>query len=432
MGRSKCAVKDRSTRKGSKLFDSDDDSLSTSSSTLSDRTLVHENDDIHDEEFQLEDYVDALYEKRPSTREKGLKGLVDAFSSDFEVVFAENKHVTLVHLFINSIKRGSSSEAALASHALGLLAITIGAGYRAHKILEEAMPHLSQALKGGCESGKRSAVLDCLAILTFVGGNDEDTEKSMELMWHLIHPKSAPQAVSSNKLPPNLVAFAISAWAFLLTTIPSWKADSKFLLVSASVMSSLLDKDDRSVRIAAGEALALIDELQRLIPDENESPEKAQYENLLYGKILNQVEDLSIEAGGKGSSKKDLNNQRSSFRDILASLETGDGPEALVKLKHGDVLKFITWTQLIQLNFLKHFLGKGFLTHMQENDLLQEIFDFTPRRDKQQSLTVREKRMFRSPNSAISKARTQLLKKKRSMAQDQNTGHFAATAQDDS
>lgn len=38
-------------------------------------------------------------------------------------------------------------------------------------------------------------------------------------------------------------------------------------------------------------------------------------------KILNQVRDLSSEAGGKGSAKKDLNNQRSSFREILDFLE---------------------------------------------------------------------------------------------------------------
>lgn len=38
-------------------------------------------------------------------------------------------------------------------------------------------------------------------------------------------------------------------------------------------------------------------------------------------KILNQVKSLSVEAGGKGSAKKDLNSQRNTFRDILEFLE---------------------------------------------------------------------------------------------------------------
>ena len=41
----------------------------------------------------------------------------------------------------------------------------------------------------------------------------------------------------------------------------------------------------------------------------------------LKGKILNQVKGLSMEAGGKGSAKRDLNSQRNTFRDILEFFE---------------------------------------------------------------------------------------------------------------
>lgn len=41
----------------------------------------------------------------------------------------------------------------------------------------------------------------------------------------------------------------------------------------------------------------------------------------LKGKIINQVRNLSAEAGGKGSAKKDLNSQRNFFRDMLEFLE---------------------------------------------------------------------------------------------------------------
>lgn len=38
-------------------------------------------------------------------------------------------------------------------------------------------------------------------------------------------------------------------------------------------------------------------------------------------KVINQVKNLSAEAGGKGSAKKDLNSQRNVFRDILEYFE---------------------------------------------------------------------------------------------------------------
>lgn len=100
-------------------------------------------------------------------------------------------------------------------------------------------------------------------------------------------------------------------------------------------------------------------------------------------KILNQVRNLSMEAGGKGSGKKDLNSQRNLFRDVLAfievflyflqqylshtdysmnsvlmfktlvSFQNAECPETSVKLQQGaGVLVMSTWAQLIQVVFV--------------------------------------------------------------------------------
>ena len=88
------------------------------------------------------------------------------------------------------------------------------------------------------------------------------------------------------------------------------------------------------MRIAAGEALAVIFEMGSLekfaaeakgssdgsVSEGNKSKEFSHIQGLR-GKILNQVRDLSMEAGGKGSAKKDLNNQRNLFKDVLEFLE---------------------------------------------------------------------------------------------------------------
>lgn len=103
---------------------------------------------------------------------------------------------------------------------------------------------------------------------------------------------------------------------------------------SISYLSTLLDKDDRSVRIAAGEALALIFEIGSLekfsvgakdssdgSTQEGSRPREFVHIQGLKAKIINQVRNLSAEAGGKGSTKKDLNSQRNLFREVLEFFE---------------------------------------------------------------------------------------------------------------
>lgn len=411
--------RNKSQRKSSKYFDSDDDTLSTSSTGgLSDLSLVQEIEEVESEDSLLDGYLDSMYEKRGSTRESGLKGLINALTSNVQLDFAENNYETLLDLFVKSMKRGFP-EVSLAANALGLLAVTVGAGVIARKVLEDSISQFSRVSKLGSDANNHVMVLQALAIITFVGGNDfEETEKSMELLWN--------QVLGTSKPEPAVTEAAISAWTFLLTTLPSKRISAQFSEKYLRVLSSLLDMDSRAVRISAGEAIAFIfetinsrdqngdDHLNSNCLDEENS------NSLVYKlqmRVCEQMKALSIEAGGKGSSKKDLINQRSSFRDFLASIEDGEEPETTLKLQNGYILNISTWTRTIQMNFIRSFLGGGFQKHMQANSLLHEVFDFTPIQEKQQTLSAKEKRMFKSPNSVVSKARTQQLNKRRAAKQ---------------
>ncbi|MQL95990.1 hypothetical protein Taro_028656 [Colocasia esculenta] len=420
----------QSNNKNNHLSDSsDDESVSSVSTGLSESALGHETEGVDSKEQDLDMFLDALYEKSlwfqsevagsvpgsvaggellawGSTREKALSGFIDAFESRVLVGFVENKSVTLLQQFLNSIKRGSSKEALLASRAIGLLAITVGSGSIAHEIMEESVPHLYQALTSGAEPLKKSYILDCLAVISFVGGQDEaEKEKSMKIIWELVHPKSGSN-VTLSKPTPAVLASAISAWSLILSTLNPWSLKSYNWQESISFLSTLLDKEDRTVRIAAGEAVALIFDIARLdkfareenshngdLDGEGTKPPRGRFSYVaaLKGKILNQAKILSMEAGGKGSAKNDLSNQRNTFQDILALIETGTCPERPVKiLKNCDPLIVSTWSQMMQLNFLRRFLGRGFLKHMQDNELLHDVFGFTPR--KRKTFSVKEKR----------------------------------------
>ncbi|MBA0775714.1 hypothetical protein Gotri_010829 [Gossypium trilobum] len=353
----------------------------------------------------------------------------------------EKRFATLLHQCLNCIKKGSSKEISLASRTIGLLALTVGPGVHAQEILEESITPLSQAFNSGSESSKIISLLNCLAVITFVGANGpEEIEKSMQIMWQIIHPKLGSNVIAIKPSAP-IITTAVSSWSFLLTTMDGWRPSPKLWQESVTYLSSLLDNDDRSMRIAAGEALSLIFEMGSLekfvaetkgyidSSDLEGNKTKVRFSHIqgLKGKILNQARDLSMEAGGKGSSKKDLNNQRNMFRDVLEFLEYGYPPETTMKIG-GVALQTLTWSQLIQLNFLKRFLGGGFAKHMQESEFLQDVFGFTPKRRNlvgYDHISNTEKRTYKSPNSVVNKARTQQLNKQRMLSEGRNIGHFA-------
>lgn len=104
------------------------------------------------------------------------------------------------------------------------------------------------------------------------------------------------------------------------------------------------------------------------------------------------------------------------------------------------------WSQWVQFNFLKRFLGDGFEIHIrEENYLLHELFGcepisnensdlqnmpkfeevklrvFTPEVRKESS----SQRILKSSNSALNKGRTILLDKQRALSQDIKLGYYA-------
>ncbi|XP_039039060.1 interferon-related developmental regulator 1-like [Hibiscus syriacus] len=357
--------KRRVQRKNSAMLDSDDDNCNviSSSSVRSDQmSLSGTEEAVFYKDSLLDEAVDALFEKRGSTREKALEVINAAFSFNLQNQFLDNKFATVLHQCLNCIKKGSSKEIALASRTVGLLALTVGPGDNAHKILKESIDPLSQAFKSSSESSKIILLLNCLVVITFVGGNDpEEIENSMQIMQQLVHSKSSSN-VSTVKPTAAVITAAVSAWSFLLTTMDGWRLGPKLWKGLVTYLSSLLDKDDRSVQIAAGEALALIfgmGSLEKLageakgscdgsVSEGNKSKEGFSHIHGLKEKILNQARDLFVEGGGKSSSKKDLNNQRSLFKDVLEFLEYGYSPETSMKIGE-DTLHTSTWSKLIQV-----------------------------------------------------------------------------------
>jgi len=426
----------------------DDDMMSTTSTvSSSDFGGAPDTEEVGvDESTLMDQFVEALYQKRASMREAGLKGLIDAFSSSILTEFAEDQCETLANRFINSVKVGAGPEAAQGARALGLLAFTVGAGDHAKGILSDATPHLWKVARAGSSIAARSSALETLGVLAFIGATDlESTEATMALLWSVINHRHSPedQKTGINFPPAAVKVSALVAWSLLLSTVDSQKVSSGHLQSSLPVLSGLLKNDDLGVRTAAGEAIALLYELTDTSAGTEEEVEDTDVDELPpvsnvaratipEDEVVEQMKALSVHAAGKGQPKKERAVQRSSFRELLASIENGLAPQVSVKLPGGNTLKFNTWTEIIQLNVIRRFLGGAFQTHMQGNELLHDIFDFVPQAEKRKTLSTKQKRMLQSPNSIVSKARTEVMNRRRQNSQSLKMGGFSAANGHDS
>ncbi|KAK6916331.1 Interferon-related developmental regulator, N-terminal [Dillenia turbinata] len=83
-------------------------------------------------------------------------------------------------------------------------------------------------------------------------------------------------------------------------------------------------------------------------------------------------------------------------------------------------------SQMIQLNFFKHFLSSGLSIHMEENHCFHDKFNFKPKnvqlKDNDFCKPEITERLFKSPNSIYRKGMTQLPNKLRLQSQERNFG----------
>lgn len=295
--------------------------------------------------------------------------------------------------------------------------------------MDESHPHLLRVLQTWPDTQKMISALDCLAVVTFVGATDlAETQLSLKAIWDVIHPKSGSNVGVVRKPKPPLLAAAVSAWAFLLTTIGSSRRNTDSWKEPITFLCSLLEAEDRAVRIAAGEALALCFELRLFDVSSSDEADVDSYTReaggskhqlflnmqALKAKLSGLVYSLSMEAGGRGADKKNLNDQRDLFQRISDFIKSGECPEESLRIsgKNG-ILRVTSWRESIQLNYMRRFLGRGFLKHSQDNDLLHEVFDI--KIDRTENMSATEKKMFRSGEE---KGRALKLNKERRLAQE--------------
>lgn len=314
----------------------------------------------------LRESIDGLCEKSHQTRINSLTLLSKTLSMKYIYDFLMNIKFTVVENLTRCLKKGKGDEPALAAQCISHLCIQLGED--SEDIFEELRDTLLYMLNDPSTPVKtRQKCAHTLAICSFVACRDitiiKQVMDSLEQVFrdsYIKGDKSAGQNTSISAFHSS----ALSAWTLLLSIAP----DSCIQEMTESYLSKiigLLDSPDVELRIVAGETIALMYELQRGIDDEFEGEDMVD--------LCESLKQLATD-GSKHRAKKDRRQQRSTFRDVLKSIEEFEYPVVMIKIGP-ECLYLNSWARKKQYDSFCQLLGSGTHQHFQANLLIRDVFD---------------------------------------------------------
>ncbi|KAJ3314435.1 Interferon- developmental regulator 1 [Boothiomyces sp. JEL0838] len=337
--------------------DSDDSNMTTSSRasipisrTASQRSVEEPIDQ------QIETCIEDLEEKRSSIREAALIRSIRNLSFKYIPDIIESKAESWTRALLRNAKRGGT-EGCLSAKVVALITITIASC----PFFEQAVTILKEGIKNGKEE-QQSLYLLVLAVITFIQDVDDHSRWQVLDFIHSQFESAQKAALKS----------ALNAYGLVYSVISERPDKDEFnSLLETHV--DLLEHDDVDVRIAAGENIALFIEDLSLHFMETDQDIDVFIENK-FG-IVRTLEELSKDST-KYQGKKSRALQKSSFRDILATVSDGSNPSVKLKFKN-ETLDFDSWKKIVQLNSYREIIGEGLNVHVHENPILHSQFDFT-------------------------------------------------------
>lgn len=258
----------------------------------------------------------------------------------------------------------------------------------------------------------RAECVKCLALAVFLlNERSTDTISILDKFANIFSNSFAKGDGTLRVFAPKvyeLHASALSSWCFLLCTMPLYyvnKLSQKYV----PNFQDLLRSPDSDLRIVAGETISFLYELAQL----------DSHSNLACFEDDNLLETLRalVNESSKFKSKKEKKQQRSSFRDILKTLEDGEFDTQTIKFGTESLL-LDNWVKRKEYETLRDLLGTGINTQLAENDYLRELFDLGPpvqgnEQNKKAALSMLTSKQKAQINKEQFKSRTKSMLKKR-------------------
>ncbi|XP_043934817.1 interferon-related developmental regulator 2 [Protopterus annectens] len=366
-------------------------------------------------EDRLKECIDNLFDKSAKVRQNALENLKMAFSSKTLFEFLADRRYTLTECLERCLKKGKGEERALAATVSTLLCLQFGSGQEGEETFKALKPHLMVILSDESASlVARQSCATALGMCCYMAA--DDIENLISCMACLEGIFISPYNKGDHLVPSHMPGVqllhcnTLQSWTLLLTICPSSRIE-KILETHLPKLSSMLASDNVSLRMATGEAIALLFELAREIDDE------FFYEDT---DILCTILKEMATDSSKYRAKSDRRKQRSIFRDVLHFIENGECPEETIKFGF-ECIYVDSWVRRKTYNAFKENLGSGVRHHLQNNIHLRDIFNLGPplvldaATIKASKISRFDKHLY---NSAAFKARTKARNKVRDKRAD--------------
>jgi len=372
----------------------------------SDDDGLDESSKIEQFESKMREAIDLATQKAATGRVKALDALCQGFIKRYCPDFIDNQKLTVCDLIDKAFRKGKGTEVETAAKLSVLLALQMTEPEEVYTHLKGILVQI--VLDETANPSTRSALATSLGGLCFLGGGEiSEVVSVMKILEGIFSASFSKPEWSLPSFPPEIQSLhcsCLSAWSLLLTLQSSVEVYST---VNSTVekLSGLLQSSDVDLRIAAGEAIALVLEFA-YDHDEDYEPECLE-------SLIDTIKELATDSN-KSRSKKDRREQRHIFRDILRGVEEGDPPAEKVKFGQ-EVLHLEFWYNKIQYDWFSKILGSGTNHHLSTNYMLREVFELGAPLPSQAVSSVNQptKSQRNAANALAFKVRTQARNKKR-------------------
>ncbi|KAJ6667733.1 hypothetical protein lerEdw1_016054 [Lerista edwardsae] len=324
-------------------------------------------------EEKLKECIDNVMDKSAKTRQVALESLRLAFSSKMLFDFLLERRLTVTDSLEKCLKKGKGEEQSLAAAVLTLLCLQMGSGPEGEEVFRSLKPLLITILTDSSASPiARQSCATALGMCCYVAAADMEDLISCLACLEGIFGASCNKETSSEPSHPSpllqvLHCNALQSWSLLLTICPSTQI-KKILDKNFCQQMGAPNKERVTHDGATGSKL----HIASFFPP-------AIWEDFFYEDadlLCTKLKALATDSN-KYRAKTDRRKQRSIFRDVLHFIENGECHEETIKFGL-ECMYVDSWARRRSYNAFKETLGSGVRHHLQNNELLREIFELGP------------------------------------------------------
>ncbi|OWZ04398.1 Interferon-related developmental regulator protein [Phytophthora megakarya] len=339
-------------------------------------------DEEETEADDLEGAMEELTEKRDTTKISALEKILTMLRAEVMSERVQSSKVTLTLQTLGCLKKRAKDSSSLALRVLSMVAITLGADEQ--EFYRDMLSPVQRIFTDRGDSKIRVEAVYALSIACFVCSPDDDAKwELLEVLGSfLVAAKDAEDDGHDEKEFPEALTIAVmECWAFLVSYFnPSvmigkvYNAQSIVHGHVAALAGFVRGGTNASVRASACEVLALIVQFKYITAGSGYTYSHESAGSIISG-LGSRIEAYMRESG-KSIGKKNRKVQRSMLKEVLETLETGEGPHKELQAE-GETLTVSTWSRFFQAHVFRRALQSGFQTHLVGNEVLRDVFEVT-------------------------------------------------------